>query len=142
MEEQLENTESRLQTLRTLMQTEEQNLLSLRQSKTNIQSEIAQSEAAIQQLQEELKEVAEELEEKTKIVDQVKRTASRAAKGLDQVLKEIATAVRTPDPRNTHTADLYFGNRTMRLKNSDSSDPPFIADAAWMRFIYHFFQAI
>lgn len=51
-------------------------------------------ENAIAALQEELKGLNEILDEKTSKVDQVKRTASKASKGLDQVLKEISSKVR------------------------------------------------
>jgi structural maintenance of chromosome 1 len=43
-------------------------------------------------LKEELGELQDALEEKTKAVEQVKKTTSKAAKVLDQALKEIAIA--------------------------------------------------
>jgi structural maintenance of chromosome 1 len=44
-------------------------------------------------LKEELSGLQQALEEKTKDVEQVKKTTSKAGKVLDQALKEIATAV-------------------------------------------------
>ena len=58
-----------------------------------IKQDIDEAEAAIVTQQEELKELQEAFEEKTKQVEQVKRTTTKAAKVLDQALKEIANRV-------------------------------------------------
>ena len=63
------------------------------EKKRTIQEELQQEEQTIAEQKEELKTLQEDLEEKTKVVEQAKKKAGKAAKALDQVLKDIATKV-------------------------------------------------
>lgn len=93
IEEQLQTTEQRVQTINDMITTEEANIARYHESQETIQNEIREAEEAITELQDELKELTEDLEEKTKVVEQVKRTTLKSSKALDQALKEIATRV-------------------------------------------------
>ncbi|KIM86142.1 hypothetical protein PILCRDRAFT_334633 [Piloderma croceum F 1598] len=84
-------TTERLTMLETTSKAEQATLSKLEEQKQAIQNEIAEIENAITMLQEELKGLNDILEDKTKTVEQVKRTTSKAAKGLDQALKEIGS---------------------------------------------------
>jgi len=68
-------------------------LSKLEEQKQAIQTEITETENAISTLQSELKGWEDIGEGKTKIMEQVKRTTSKASKGLDQALKEISSKV-------------------------------------------------
>ncbi|KAI0726494.1 cohesin complex subunit psm1 [Fomitopsis betulina] len=91
IEEQLQTTEQRVQTIDNMITTEADNIARYNASQETIQNEIREAEEAINELQDELKELSEDLEEKTKVVEQVKRTTLKSSKALDQALKEIAT---------------------------------------------------
>ena len=93
IEEQLQTTEQRVQTIDNMITTEEANIARYHTSQETIQKEISEAEETITELQAELKELNEDLEEKTKAVEQVKRTTLKSSKALDQALKEIATRV-------------------------------------------------
>ena len=58
-----------------------------------IDREIKDEQATIDSLKEQSKEVNEALDEKTKALEEVKRTAAKAAKNFDKVLKDIASMV-------------------------------------------------
>lgn len=92
-EEQLNNTETRLATIKTTIDTEETNLQNHEQTKETIEEELEEFKQTIETLKDELKELNEDLEEKTKVVEQVKKKAAKSAKALDQVLKEIGSNV-------------------------------------------------
>ncbi|KZT66248.1 cohesin complex subunit psm1 [Daedalea quercina L-15889] len=91
IEEQLQTTEQRVQTIDTMIATEEDNISKYHESQENIQEELREAEEAITTLQDEMKGLNDDLEEKTKAVEQVKRTTLKSSKALDQALKEIAT---------------------------------------------------
>ncbi|KAH9924069.1 condensin complex subunit SMC1 [Fomitopsis serialis] len=91
IEEQLQTSEQRVQTIDTMITTEAANIVKYRETQENVQEEIREAEEAIETLQEEMKGLNEDLEEKTKVVEQVKRTTLKSSKALDQALKEIAT---------------------------------------------------
>jgi structural maintenance of chromosome 1 len=65
----------------------------LEEQKEAAQEDISESETAIGVLREDLSGLQETLEEKTKNVEQVKKTTTKASKVLDQALKEIASKV-------------------------------------------------
>ncbi|KZT07028.1 cohesin complex subunit psm1 [Laetiporus sulphureus 93-53] len=90
VEEQLQMTEERLQTIIDVVQTEEENITRYSENKVNIEEEIKAANEAITTLQKETKEHAEVLEEKSKVVEKVKKTTMKAARRLDEALKEIA----------------------------------------------------
>ena len=93
-EEQLQLTQSRLATLKKTQEDEEIKVVELEEQKRQIQAEIASGQEAIENLRQELHALNEALEEKNKVVEQVKKTHARAAKVLDQALKEIGSMVR------------------------------------------------
>ncbi|KAG1728564.1 RecF/RecN/SMC [Suillus lakei] len=88
-EEQLKLTQSRLATLRNAAEDEQRKLEELEEKKRTIQVEITEAQEGIAQLRETLQGLNDVLEEKTKHVDQAKKTHAKAAKILDQALKEI-----------------------------------------------------
>lgn len=116
-QEQFEATEERLRTLQATITTEGGNLQSHEQAKERIAEELAELEDAIKELQEELKELQEDYDEKTKVVDQAKKKASKSAKALDQVLKEIASKACIGHMCALSQANAAYC-RTMRSRNS------------------------
>ncbi|KAF9233408.1 hypothetical protein BU15DRAFT_90371 [Melanogaster broomeanus] len=90
-DEQLQLTQSRLATLKKTQDDEEARVVELEEQKHQIQEEITSGQEAIEKLREGLNTLNEILDEKTKTVEQVKKTHGRAAKVLDQALKEIGT---------------------------------------------------
>lgn len=91
---QLNNTEERLTTLRATVENEDRNLARHNQAKVVMEEELREAEENITTLREEHQASVAASDEKTKRVEQVKKTTARAAKVLDQALKEIATKVR------------------------------------------------
>ncbi|KAF6764433.1 cohesin complex subunit psm1 [Ephemerocybe angulata] len=85
-EEGLRSIADRASKLTVIIDTEKANLEKYEQQKAAKQAEIEDG------LEEELGTLQGVLEEKTKAVEQVKKTTSKASKVLDQALKEIATA--------------------------------------------------
>ena len=89
------NIQERVATLASTIETEQAKLHGLEETKLAAQTEIEEMESRLVELQEELKNLNETLEEKNKIVDDVKRRTMRAAKVLDQALKDISIKVRS-----------------------------------------------
>jgi structural maintenance of chromosome 1 len=89
----MKTTIERLAILESTVKSEHATLSKLEDQKLATQNELTEIENAITTLQEELKGLNDVLEDKTKIVEQVKRTTSKASKGLDQALKEISSKV-------------------------------------------------
>lgn len=92
-EEQLRNARERLQTVNALAETEETTISRLNEQKDAAEAEIVEAEAVITTLKEELSGITDVLDEKTKALDAVKKTTSRASKGVDLTLKDIASLV-------------------------------------------------
>jgi DNA repair ATPase RecN len=92
-EEQLQLTQGRLATLKKTQEEEEVKVVELEEQKRVLQEEITSGQETIERLRGGLKALNETLDEKTKTVEQVKKTHARAAKVLDQALKEIGTMV-------------------------------------------------
>ena len=63
------------------------------EERESIQQELDQAQENISNLQEDLKDLNEVLEEKSKALETVKKSTSKAARVLDQALKDIATKV-------------------------------------------------
>ena len=127
-------TEERLQQYRESIETESRNLAQLERERAEVQADVASSEASIQELQEELRETTDELEELTKKVEDVKKTTNRAARVLDQAIKEIATHVSAYFVSLLVLAErLTWECRTTRLKNSVLSGLPSIANVGWTK---------
>lgn len=93
-EEQLQLTQNRLATLKKTQEDEEAKVVELEEQKSQIQAEIASGQEAIENLRQGLHVLNEALEENNKVVEQVKKTHARAAKVLDQALKEIGSMAR------------------------------------------------
>ncbi|KAF9517669.1 hypothetical protein BS47DRAFT_1339193 [Hydnum rufescens UP504] len=90
-EDQLKTTKDRLSTLQKTVEVEQTGLAKLQRTKEATEREIQALQAEIDELNDDLKETQEDLETKTKALDEAKRTANKAGKGLDGVLKEIAS---------------------------------------------------
>ncbi|KAG2151543.1 RecF/RecN/SMC [Suillus clintonianus] len=88
-EEQLKLTQSRLATLRSAAEDEQRKVAELEEKKRTIQVEITEAQEGIAQLRETLQGLNDVLEERNKHVDHAKKTHAKAAKILDQALKEI-----------------------------------------------------
>jgi structural maintenance of chromosome 1 len=93
-EEQLRAAQARLDDLDSVTQTEEEALVRHEQMKRQIEAEIRDTEASIEELKEDLAKANEDLDNRTSQVEQAKRVFNKAAKAVDQVLKDIATKVR------------------------------------------------
>ena len=127
-------TEERLQQYRESIETESRNLAQLERERAEVQADVASSEASIQELQEELRETTDELEELTKKVEEVKKTTNRAARVLDQAIKEIATHVSAYFVSLVVLTERFtWGCRTTRSKNSVLSGLPSIANVGWTK---------
>ena len=99
-EEQLQLTQNRLTTLKKTQEDEETKVAELKEQKRQIQAEIAPGQEVIETLRQGLQVLDEALEKKNKVVEQVKKTHARAAKVLDQALKEIGSMA--------HGFHIYF----------------------------------
>ncbi|KAG1758082.1 hypothetical protein EDD22DRAFT_1000340 [Suillus occidentalis] len=88
-EEQLKLMQSRLVTLQNTAEDEQRKVAELEDRKRTIQVEITEAQEGIAQLRELLHGLNDVLEEKNKHVDQAKKTHTKAAKILDQALKQI-----------------------------------------------------
>jgi len=88
-EEQLKLTQARLDTLRNTTEDEQRKIQELEDKKRAIEAEITEAQNGIARLRETLQHLNEVLEEKNKHVDQGKKMHTKAAKILDQALKEI-----------------------------------------------------
>ncbi|KAG1800580.1 hypothetical protein EV424DRAFT_422725 [Suillus variegatus] len=75
--------------LRNAAEDEQRKVAELEEKKQTIQVEITEAQEGIAQLREILQGLNDVLEEKNKHVDQAKKTHTKAAKILDQALKEI-----------------------------------------------------
>lgn len=115
-EEQLQLTRNRLTTLQKTQEEEEAKVVELEEQKRQIQAEIASGREAIENLRQGLQGLNEALEEKNKVVEQVKKTHARAAKVLDQALKEIGSMARD-FPYLLASLTNYINPRTMKLRS-------------------------
>lgn len=94
-EEQLRATQARLDDLDNVIRTEDEALVRHEQTKQRIEAEIQEAETNIEELKEDLAKANEDLENRTTEVEQAKKTFNKATKGVDQVLKDIVTKVRS-----------------------------------------------
>jgi chromosome segregation ATPase len=121
----LKNLRERLAHLETIVTSENTALETLEEQKLATEEEIAESEHAIVELQNELKELQEVLDAKTKVVEQTKRTSGKAAKVLDQALKEIGSMVWFFSYMFQHVLKPLRCDRTTKLRSSDFRGQPF-----------------
>ena len=115
--EGLVNLQERLTRLETLVNAEEINLGKLGEQKLVTEREIADSENILANLRTELAKLQETLEERNKVVDQVKKTALKSSKILDQALKEIALCVsddKATGQNRTDNCILFISERRNR----------------------------
>ncbi|KAJ7032498.1 condensin complex subunit SMC1 [Mycena alexandri] len=114
-----EESEARLRfdnQIARLTHQQEANLVKLEQQKAAAQEEISDSEDAIGVLREELSGLQEGLDEKTKNVEQVKRTTTKASKVLDQALKEIASKNDEIEKSALERSSIYRKCRLEEIK--------------------------
>lgn len=93
-EEQLRATQARLGDLDNVIETEGETLVRHEQTKQQIETEIRDAEASIKELKEGLAKANEDMENRTTQVEQAKKVFNKAAKAVDQALKDIATKAR------------------------------------------------
>lgn len=86
-------TQERLAALDSAIDAERSAIVKCEAEKHAIETDIEQAEGAISELREELKGLNNLLDERTKELDNVKKSTSRAARVLDQALKDIAIKV-------------------------------------------------
>lgn len=119
-EEQLRATQARLDDLDNVIRTEGETLVRHEQTKQQIEAEIQGTEANIEELKDDLTKTNEDLENRTTRVEQAKKVFNKAAKAVDQVLKDIATKARGRAVyvfhRHRHAYDSLF--RMVRSRNS------------------------
>jgi structural maintenance of chromosome 1 len=117
-EEQLRATQARLDGLDNVIQTEGGTLVRYEQTKQQIEAEIQGAEASIEELKDDLTKANEDLENRTTQVEQAKKVFNKAAKAVDQVLKDIATKARG---RAVYTFQRHVYNSLFRMVRSRSS---------------------
>ncbi|KAJ6610416.1 condensin complex subunit SMC1 [Mycena sp. CBHHK59/15] len=114
--EALKAAVERITNLDKIVETEVASLVRLEEQKEAAQEDISASENAIGALRDELSGMQEVLEEKTKNVEQVKRTTTKASKVLDQALKEIATRNDEIEKSALERSSIYRKCRLEEIK--------------------------
>ncbi|KAF7352348.1 Structural maintenance of chromosomes protein [Mycena venus] len=114
--ETLKGTLERITNLDKTINAEQANLVKLEEQKEAAQEDILESETAIGVLREDLSGLQEALEEKTKNVEQVKKTTSKASKVLDQALKEIASKNDEIEKSALERSSIYRKCRLEEIK--------------------------
>lgn len=89
----MKSARERLSHLENVLQTERVNLEKHEAQKAQVLRQIESLENEAEKLKAEVAEHQEVLDEKTKAVDQVKRTTTKAGRALDQTLKDISSCV-------------------------------------------------
>ncbi len=94
----------------------------------------------VKELEAEMSRIKATLDEKTKEVEEAKRTASKAAKVLEQAEKEITLRVRAISkkfvPWSFDGLTINLGTRTMKLRGWASSARACTVNAASRRSSY------
>jgi structural maintenance of chromosome 1 len=80
---------------------EESNLVGLEEKKNETQKELERIQEGIEELEGEMSRLKGSLDEESKVVVDAKRVASKAAKALEQVEKEVPSRVRAAPLRLT-----------------------------------------
>lgn len=117
-EEQLQTTQARLDDLDKVIQTEGEGLANHEQRKQQIEAEIRDAEANIGELKEDLAKANEDLESRTTEVEQAKKVFNKAARAVDQVLKDIVTKVRETGVGAFHKHAHCHKFRTVKSRSS------------------------
>lgn len=93
--EHLTGVIERLSRLDDITSTEQVSISKLEDQKQALQEQIDEAESALVNMRQDLAVSTEILDEKTKEVENVKRTTSKAGRALDAALKEITMRVRS-----------------------------------------------
>ena len=105
------------------MTKEEDNLKGFDKRKAETQEELESMQGFIKELEAEMSRIKATLDEKTKEVDDAKRAASKAAKALEQVQKEISSRVGCLAQHIScmilWVSDNNFETRTTKLRGRD-----------------------
>ena len=117
-EEQLRTTQARFTDLDNVIRTEDEVLVRHEQTKQQIEMEIRDAEASVEELKEDLAKANDDLENRTTNVEQAKRAFNKAAKAVDQVLKDIATKVCETTVDASHKHAHYSPFRTVKSRSS------------------------
>jgi len=116
-EEQLRATQGRLADLDGVIRGEDEALVRHEQTKQQIEAEIQDAEASVQGLKAALANANADLENHTTNVDQAKRAYNKAAKAVDQVLKDIATKA-CEIPVGVFNGNAHSSSRTVKSRSS------------------------
>ncbi len=86
-------TKDRLVTLQKSIDSDENVLQKLSEKKATVEQEIESLQSQIEDHRSRLKTLLADLEQRTKSLEEVKKVATKAGKGLDNALKEISSMV-------------------------------------------------
>lgn len=89
----MKSARERLSHLENVLETERINLDKHEAHKAHVLQEIESLESQAEKLKADVGEHQEVLDEKSKVVEQVKRTTTKAGRALDQTLKDISSCV-------------------------------------------------
>lgn len=102
----MQNLRERLDALDNAIGNEEKAIKKLEAEKQAIEEELDEGKNIIKQYEEDLKEANDVLTERSNELEAVKKRTSKAAKVLDQTLKDIATKVNCDFPLFVLVTDL------------------------------------
>lgn len=105
--------EAHLEALATSSSTETANLVTLRESKLELEKDIENANAALEETKEDLRIAQTTLEERTRELELDKRNATKANKQLDSAFKEIGSKVKSLSMKALLLR--YFLSRRMML---------------------------
>ncbi|KAI0290144.1 hypothetical protein BC826DRAFT_1106624 [Russula brevipes] len=115
-DEQLKKLQERLNILAETVTREEENLKNLEERKTETEEEFESMQEGIKELEAEMSRIKATLDEKTKLVDEAKRVASKAAKALEQAEKEISSRNDGIERLGLERSGLYRKCRLEEIK--------------------------
>ncbi|KAH9170044.1 cohesin complex subunit psm1 [Lactarius sanguifluus] len=115
-EEQLKRFQERLNVLAETVTAEEESLVNLEGKKTETEEELLTMQEGIGELEEEMSRFKGSLDEKSKVVDDAKRVASKAAKALEQAEKEITSRNDEIERLGLERSGLYRKCRLEEIK--------------------------
>ncbi|EJC99202.1 cohesin complex subunit psm1 [Fomitiporia mediterranea MF3/22] len=115
-EQQLATLRERLEALEAAINSEHTAIATHEAEKQAVQEEIDQLQESITEFQEELKELNDLLDSRTKELEAVKKNTSKAAKVLDQALKEIATKNDEIEKLASERSSIYRKCRLEEIK--------------------------
>lgn len=89
-QDELDSLITRLETLQKSLGIETKKLLDLQEEKTSLESDIQDFKAAVEEAKEGLTGYQAEVDASQAELERIKKTASRATKAYERVIKEIA----------------------------------------------------